>query len=39
MRIAICPICKKEWQVRGGMVFESIGRHIKQEHKVEQIAA
>jgi DNA-directed RNA polymerase delta subunit len=37
MRIVICSVCEKEWQLRSGMAFESLSRHIKKEHKVEQI--
>jgi len=32
MRIIICPICKKEWQLRGRMAFESLSRHLREEH-------
>jgi len=39
MRIVICPVCKKEWQLRSGMAFESLGRHNKQEHKIEAVEA
>jgi len=38
MRIVICSVCEKEWQLRGGMAFESLGRHLKQEHKEQQVA-
>jgi uncharacterized protein YbaR (Trm112 family) len=38
MRIVICPICKAEWQLRGGMAFESLGRHIKDQHKERRVA-
>jgi len=37
MRIVICSECGKEWQLRSGMAFESLWRHIKREHKKEQI--
>lgn len=33
-RILICPVCKKEWVLRWGiMANESIYKHIKTEHK------
>lgn len=38
MRIVICPVCAKEWQLRGGMAFESLGRHIKEEHQERKVA-
>jgi hypothetical protein len=38
MRIVICSVCEKEWQLRGGMAFESLGRHNKQEHKKAEVA-
>jgi len=38
MRIVICSICEKEWQLRSGMAFESLNRHIKEEHKERQVA-
>ena len=38
MRIVICPVCEKEWHLRGGMAFESLGRHSKQEHKKVEVA-
>ena len=38
MRIVICPVCQKEWQLRNGMAFESLGRHIKEEHRERQVA-
>ena len=33
-RQVICPICKKEWDLRsGGMAYQSLNRHIKLEHR------
>jgi hypothetical protein len=33
MRLIICPVCSKEWQLRNGMAYQSLIRHIKDEHK------
>jgi hypothetical protein len=38
MRIVICSVCEKEWQLRSGMAFESLWRHIKREHKDQSVA-
>ena len=38
MRIVICSECGKEWQLRGGMAFESLWRHLKREHKEQPVA-
>jgi len=38
MSIVICSICENEWQLRSGMAFESLNRHIKEEHKERQVA-
>ena len=33
-RILICPVCKKEWDLRWGiMANESMARHMKSDHK------
>jgi hypothetical protein len=33
-RIIICPICKKEWDLRWGIMgYESLSRHIKDTHQ------
>jgi hypothetical protein len=38
MRIVICSECEKEWQLRSGMAYESLSRHIKKEHKEQPVA-
>ena len=38
MRIVICSVCEKEWQLRSGMAYESLSRHIKKEHKEAEVA-
>jgi hypothetical protein len=38
MRIVICSVCEKEWQLRSGMAFESLGRHKRSEHKEAEVA-
>ena len=38
MRIVICPVCQREWQLRGGMAFESLNRHLREEHKERKVA-
>ena len=33
-RVLSCPVCKKEWDLRWGIMGnESISRHIKSDHK------
>ena len=32
-RLVVCPVCKKQWDLRWGiMANESLARHIKADH-------
>lgn len=34
MRMIICPICKKEWDLRWGIFgHDSLSRHMKDAHR------
>jgi len=36
-RQVVCDICNKEWYPKSGkMVYESLNRHLKAEHRKEQ---
>ena len=32
-RQVVCPICDKAWDLRGGMAYQSLNRHIKEQHR------